>query len=144
MAPSGYDLGFQHGSVNSGAVVGFLLDHGRDVEAFVEEQELIGSVEITTGATISHAAYGLGAVRYRLRLRLATDVLKRDHRPGTETPATLRTRLLEFAAKTDGQVVLQLESGNRKVGFIEAVRFVGGPAVDGYIALLNLVDLGAA
>jgi hypothetical protein len=142
-APAGYDVGLQHASVNGGAAVGFLLDDARDIDAFVEDRDVIAHVDVTTGGVVSLASFGLGAVRYRLRLRLATDVLKRDHRPATEAPATLRSRILSFAAITDGLTVLQLATGDRRVGFVGDVRFVSGPTIDGYIAVLNLVDLGA-
>ena len=148
-APNGYDIGLQHSAVNGGTAVGFLLDEADRVGAglapapFVEEQAIVAHVDVTTAGVASVASYGLGAVTYRCRLQLATDVLKRDRRPGTETPATLRTRLLEFAAKTDGLVMLQLAVGNRRVAFTEAVKFISGPGIDGYVALVALVDLGA-
>ena len=141
-APTGYDIGLQHAAVNGGTAVGYLLDEA-DGEPFVEEQAIVAHVDVTTAGQASVASFGLGAVTYRCRLQLATDVLKRDRRPGTETPATLRTRLLEFAAKTDGLVMLQLAAGNRRIAFTEAVKFISGPGIDGYVALVTLVDLGA-
>jgi hypothetical protein len=141
-APTGYDLGLTHSAVNGGVAVGFLLEEDHD-EPFVEEQDVVASHDVTTAGVASVASYGLGAVRYRLRLALRADVLKRDHRPTTETPATLRTRLLEYAAKTDGQVRLDTDLLSRRVAFLEAVKFVSGPEIDGFVALLVLADVGA-
>jgi hypothetical protein len=140
--PQGYDVGLTHSSVNSGTVVGFLLQEDHD-EPFIEEQEVVASHDVTTAGVASVASYGLGAVRYRLRLALRGDILKRDHRPTTETPATLRTHLLAFAAKTDGLVTLDYSGISRRVAFLEAVRFISGPEIDGYIALVVLADVGA-
>jgi hypothetical protein len=141
-APQGYDIGFTHASVNGGTVVGFLLDESAE-EPFVEEQEVVASHDVTTAGVASVASYGLGAVRYRLRLALRGDILKRDHQPTTETPATLRSRLLELAAKTDGGVQLDTDLLSRSVAFVEAVKFISGPEIDGFVALVVLADIGA-
>ena len=142
-APGGYDIGLRHASVNAGVAVGFFLD-GTHEEPFVEEQAIVTHVEVTTGGAPSLASYGVGIRRYRLRLVLAAQVLDRMRRGRTETPDDARTRLLELAAQTDGLVKLQLATGDRYVSFAEAVRLITGPAHDGYIAVLTLVDLGAA
>lgn len=141
--PAGYDVGLQHSAVNGGVDVGFFLDGSHD-EPFVEEQTIVTHVDVTTGGVTSVASFGLGVKRYRLRLQLATEVLDRSRRGRKESPADNRARILEFAAKTDGLVKLQMALDTRYVGFEEAVRFISGPALDGYIALLTLVDLGAA
>lgn len=141
-APTGYDVGLTHAAVNGGVVVGFLLQEDHD-EPFVEEQEVVASHEVTTAGVASVASYGLGTVRYRLRLALRGDVLKRDHRPTTETASTLRTLLLAFAGKTDGLVRMDTDLLSRRVAFLEAVRFVSGPDIDGFVALLVLADVGA-
>src|SRR3954447_13110232 len=141
-APTGYDVGLTHSSVNGGTVVGFMLQEDAD-EPFVEEQDVVASHDVTTAGVASVASYGLGAVRYRLHLALRTDVLKRNHQPATETPATLRTFLLAFAAKTDGQVRMDTDLLSRRVAFLESVRFVSGPDIDGFVALVVLADVGA-
>ena len=140
-APSGYDVGLQHSSVNNGVAVGFLLDEEGDAP-FVEEQAVVASLDVTTAGVASVASYGLGAVVYRLRIALRPDVLTRDQHPAMEAPAQLRARILEFAARTDGNVVLQLADRNRRVAFLEAVTFESGPGLHGLVARLVLADLG--
>ena len=137
-APSGYDVGLQHAALNGGAASGWFLDE--HAEALVEEQELRGDVAADTTGLVSAVSYGLGLRRYRLRLALRTDVLDRTRRPKSETPAALRTLLLQYAGQT-APTTLQLASGDRAVLFVEGVKFVSGPAIDGYIALVNLVDV---
>ena len=136
--PSGYDLGLQHASVDGGIASGwFLADHD---EAFVEEQALRSDVAVDTTGLVSVAGYGLGPKVYRMRLALRTDVLDRNRRPKSETPASLRTLLLQYAAQTSG-TTLQLASGDQAVLFVEGVKFVSAPGIDGYLALLACVDV---
>lgn len=139
--PAGYDVGLQHASVNGGVAVGFLLDEAG--EPFREEQDIVASVEVTTAGVASVASYGVGAIHYRLRLLLRGDVLTRDHRPVTEAPATLRARLLQLAAQTDGNVRLQYGDLSRRVAFVETISLISGPGRDGAVVLVTLVDLGA-
>jgi hypothetical protein len=136
--PAGYDLGLLHAAVNGGGASGwFLADHD---EAFVEEQAIRGDVAVDTTGLVSIASYGLGPNVYRLRLALRADVLDRNRRPKTETPAALRTLLLQYAAQT-AAITLQLVTGDRAVLFVEGVKFISGPAIDGYIALVTCVDV---
>ena len=137
-APSGYDLGLQHAAVNGGVTSGWFLDE--HAEALVEEQELRGDVAADTTGLVSVTSYGLGPKVYRLRLALRTDVLDRNRRPKSETPAALRALLLQYAGQT-AATTLQLATGDRSVLFVEGVKFISGPAIDGYIALVNLVDV---
>ena len=136
--PSGYDLGLQHAAVNGGIASGwFLADHD---EAFVEEQAIRGDVAVDTTGLVSVASYGLGPKVYRMRLALRTDVLDRNQRPKTETPAALRTLLLQYAAQTSA-TTLQLSTGDRAVLFVESVKLVAAPGDDGYLAFLACVDV---
>jgi hypothetical protein len=137
-APSGYDLGLQHAAVNGGVASGWFLDE--HAEALVEEQELRGDVAADTSGLVSAVSYGLGLRRYRLRLALRTDVLDRNRRPKTETPAALRTLLLQYAAQTSA-TTLQLSTGDRAVLFVESVKLVSAPGNDGYLAFLACVDV---
>ena len=138
-APNGYDVGFLAAGVNNGNAAGFFLDQ-QDDEAFVEEQQLVGDVAVDTTGVISAVAYGLGPLRYRLRLQLQTDVLGRDRRPKKEQPADGRALLLAYAARTSA-TTLQLANGDRHVLFVEAIKFLSGPGVDGYVAIVTLVDV---
>ena len=139
--PNGYDIGLQHASVNGGVAVGLLLDEERHEDAFVEDQALVAHVDVTVAGTTSVASYGFGPRTYHARVLLRGDILKRDHRPGTETPTTLRTLLLAFAS-TATAVTLQLPTGDRSVVLTDAIRFISGPSVDGYVALLVMTDVG--
>lgn len=141
--PIGYDIGLTHSSVAGGAATGFLLDEDAAGGAFAEETAVLTHVDVTTGGAVSVASYGLGATLYRLRLRLRGDILKRNHQPVTETPDTLRLLLKSYAAITDGTVRLDTATLSRRVGFVEAVTFASGPGLDGYIAQVALVDIGA-
>lgn len=138
-APSGYDVGLLHAAVNAGAAVGFFLDAAHD-EPLLEEQSIVGDLAVDTRGAVSAVSYGLGTLRYRLRLQLASDALDRNHRPKTATPASLRALLLSYAAQTSG-LTLQLATGDRSVLFVEAIRFISGPSVDGYVAVVALVDV---
>ena len=140
--PDGYDLGLQHPAVNGGATVGLLLDE-RDERAFVETQAVVTHVDITTAGVASVATFGLGQRTYEARIPLRGDIQTRTHRTTTESPATLRALLLAFASTTSGATVLHLTSGNRQVTFTDAIRFISGPAIDGYIALVTMTDVGA-
>ncbi len=137
--PAGYDVGLLHAGVNGGVAMGFLLDAG-DPEAFVEEQALIGDVAVDTAGIVSAVSYGPGVLRYRLRLQLQRDVLQRNHRPRQETPLELRAALMEYAGKASG-LTLQLDRGDRQVLFVDQLRFISGPSVDGYVAIVMLVDV---
>jgi hypothetical protein len=138
-APNGYDVGLLAAGVNGGAAAGFFLDQ-QDAEAFVEEQQLVGDVAVDTTGTISAVSYGLGKLSYRLRLQLQTDVLGRDRRPKQQAPSALRSLLLQYAART-AATTLQLATGDRSVLFVESIRFLSGPSVDGYVAIVTLVDV---
>ncbi len=140
-APTGYDLGFQHSSVNAGVAVGFLLDESED-GAFEEERQFETDVQVTTGGVVTVSSYGTGAIFYRLRLLLRSSVMRRNSTGTEEVPATLRTRLLEFAAASDGLLELQRAEGDRKVAIVEALKFISAPRRDGYLAVVLLADLG--
>ena len=141
-APVGYDLGLTHATVNGGTATGYLLAEA-DGDSFVEEQALVADVQVTTGGAVSVASYGAGATIYRLRLALRTDILRRDHRPATETPDTLRARLKSYAAIADGQLRLDTATLSRRVAAVEQLKFISAPGIDGYVAILALVDIGA-
>ncbi len=79
-------------------------------------------------------------LRYRLRLRLQRDVLQRNHRPIQETPLELRAALMQYAGKTSG-LTLQLDRGDRQVLFVDQLRFIAGPSVDGYVVIVTLIDV---
>ena len=140
-APAGYDLGLQHSTINAGAAVGFLLDE-EDPDAFVEERQFQTDVKVTTGGAVTVASYGTGAIFYTLRLLLRTSVMRRNVTGATENPQTLRTTLLQFAALTDGLVELQRAEGDRRVAFVDAIKFISAPQRDGYVAIVKLADLG--
>ncbi len=124
-------------------MVGLMLDE-RDDEAFREDQAVVAHLDTTTAGGPSVASYGLGQRTYQARIPLHTDVRTRAHRPLTESPTVLRTILLAFAATIDGATVLHLASGERSVAFTETITFISGPAIDGYIAIVTMSDLGPA
>ena len=140
-ATTGYDIGLKHAAVNAGVAVGFLLDEN-DPQAFVEERGFVTDVKTTTGGAVTVASYGQGAVRYRLRLLLRTSVMRRNSTGATESPTSLRTRLLEFAATNDAALTLERAEGDRVVAFVDDIKFLSGPSIDGYVALVRLVDIG--
>ncbi len=141
-APAGYDVGFQHSSVNVGVAVGFLLDE-EDPDAFVEERQFETDVKVTTGGEVTVSSYGTGAIFYTLRLLLRTSVMRRNVTGTAEVPAALRTTLLQFAAVADGTVELQRDEGDRRVAFVDDIKFISAPSRDGYVAVVKLADLGA-
>ena len=142
--PTGYDVGLQHASVNGGVAVGLMLDDSNHEEPLIEDQALVATVDTSTAGVTSVASYGPGPCTYRARVLLRSDVLKRNHQTTTEVPTATRALLLAFAALTDGATKLQLPTGDRYVAFTEAVKFISGPNIDGYIAVLTMTDLGAA
>jgi len=137
--PTGYDIAMHHPAVNNGVAVGFLLDMD-DPSPLVEEQQLVGDIAVATNGDLSAVHYGLGPLRYRLRLQLAGAMLGRGYRPVEDAPVDRRAALLAFAAQPAG-LVLQLPAGERPVLFVEQLRFVSGPHIDGYLAVVNLIDI---